>query len=307
MQTILGANGVIGKNTAVHLKQFTPQIRLVSRQPQKVNDTDELFIADLLDAAQVMEAVKGSEVVYLTAGITYKYQLWQQQWPVIMTNVINACKTSGSKLVFFDNVYAYGKTDGWMTEKTLFNPCSKKGEVRAKIAMQLLHEIEAGNLQGMIVRSADFYGPHTPLAFINVMLMEKFAKGKKGQLMLNDTTRHSFTYTPDAGKAMAILGNTPSAYNQTWHAPTDKQVLTLKMFAEEAARAFGVQPRYQVLSRFMLGLAGLFIPVVKESMEMLYQNESDYLFSSEKFETAFPEFRVTPYAEGIKATAGSMK
>jgi nucleoside-diphosphate-sugar epimerase len=307
MQTILGANGVIGKNTALHLQQYSDQIRLVSRQPKKVNDTDELFTADLLQASQVREAVKGSSVVYLTAGITYKYKLWRDQWPVIMTNVINACKEQQCKLVFFDNVYAYGKVNGWMTEDCPYNPCSKKGEVRAAIATQLMDEAKKGNLEAMIVRSADFYGPHTPLSFINVMLMEKFAKGKKGQLMLNDTTRHSFTYTPDAGKAMALLGNTPSAYNQVWHAPTDKQALTLKEFAAEAAVAFGVNPGYQVLSRFMLRLAGLFIPVVKESLEMLYQNETDYLFSSEKFERAFSSFPITTYKEGIAQTAASMK
>ena len=51
-----------------------------------------------------------------------------------MSNSIEACKRAGAKLIFFDNVYMYGKAGGPMTEETPFNPCSKKGEIRAKIA-----------------------------------------------------------------------------------------------------------------------------------------------------------------------------
>ena len=45
---------------------------------------------------------------------------------------------------------------------------------------------------------------------------------------------------------------------------------------------------------------GLFIPVMRESYEMLYQFDQDYFFSSEKFEQRFG-MHPTPYPEGIKA------
>jgi nucleoside-diphosphate-sugar epimerase len=299
MQTILGANGVIGINIAKTLPQFTNQIRLVSRNPKKVNETDEVFSADLLNAAQISEAVKGSEVVYLCAGLPYKIQVWQQQWPVIMNNVIEACKKHNSKLVFYDNVYSYGKVNGWMTEETPYNPCSKKGEVRAKIATQLMDETKKGNIEAMIVRGADFYGPQTPLGFVTVMVFENYAKGKKAQLMISDKTKHSYTYTPDSGKATALLGNTSSAFNQIWHSPCDKNVLTGKEFVELAAKAFGVQPKYTVLPKWMIWMAGLFNSNIASAVEMLYQNEVDYLFSSEKFEKVFPAFEITSYKNGI--------
>lgn len=307
MQTILGSNGVIGTNIAKTLPQYTNDIRLVSRNPKKVNETDELHSADLLNTFQISKAIEGSEVVYLCAGLPYTLQVWKEQWPVIMKNVINACKQHNSKLVFFDNVYPYGKVNGWMTEETLYNPCSKKGEVRAAIATQLMDETKNGNLQAMIVRGADFYGPQTPLSFLNVMVFENYAKGKKAQLMISDKTKHTFTYTPDAGKATALLGNTPGAYNQIWHAPADKNALTGKEFAKLAAQAFGVQPNYMVLPKWMIRMAGLFDSNIASAVEMLYQNEVDYLLSSEKFENAFPDFKITSYKDGIEATATSMK
>ncbi|HMI65476.1 MAG TPA: NAD(P)H-binding protein, partial [Cyclobacteriaceae bacterium] len=105
MQTILGANGVIASNVAKALPHYTNKIRLVSRHPKKVNPSDELRSADLLDKDQTSSAVEGSEVVYLTAGLTYNTAIWRKQWPLIMSNVIEACKKHNAKLVFFDNVY----------------------------------------------------------------------------------------------------------------------------------------------------------------------------------------------------------
>ncbi len=304
MQTILGSNGIIGYYVAKTLPQYTKHIRLVSRNPRKVNDSDELFPANLLDATQTSEAVKGSEVVYLTAGLTYNIKIWQKEWPIIMKNVIDACRLHKAKLVFFDNVYPYGKVKGWMTEETPFNPCSKKGIVRAEIANMLLDEMKKGELDVIIARAADFYGPNTPMSFASMMIFENLAKGKAAQWLLNDKTKHSLTYTPDAGKAVAMLGNTPSAYNQTWHVPTHKDALNGKEFIELAATAYAVKPNYMVVRNWLLTILGWFMPVIKESKEMMYQMEDDYLFSSEKFEKAFG-FEPTSYRMGIVETAKS--
>lgn len=306
MQTILGSTGVIGTELAKSLTQYTDNIRLVSRNPKRVNPADQLVIADLTNPQQVLSAVEGSKVVYLTAGLQYKINVWQNQWPLIMNNVINACKAHKAKLVFFDNVYAYGLVKGWMKEDTLINPASKKGEVRALIAQMIMSEVDKGQLDAIIVRAADFYGPNTPLSFVTVTVFDNFKKGKKAQWFIDADKKHSMTYTPDAGKATAILGNTSSAYNQIWHLPTDKNVLTGKEFIEIAAKEFAVKPNYMVLKKWMIQMVGYFVPVVKESMEMLYQNEYDYLFDSTKFEKAF-NFVPTSYKDGIAETVKAMK
>jgi nucleoside-diphosphate-sugar epimerase len=306
MQTILGANGIISTEVAKALTQYTDKIRLVSRNPRKVNDTDEIFAADLTNPEQTLAAVAGSEIVFLTAGLQYNIKVWQEQWPLIMQNVIEACKKHKAKLVFFDNVYLYGKVIGWMTEETPVNPCSKKGKVREVIAGMLMNEIALGNITAMIVRAADFYGPNTPLSFATVMIFDNLAKGKKAQWMLNDSVKHSLTYTPDAGKATALLGNTATAYSQVWHLPTDRNALNGKEIIALVAKEFGVPPKHMTLPKWMLQLVGLFNPNVKESIEMLYQSESDYLFDSSKFDSAF-NFPTTTYALGIAETVKIIK
>ena len=270
-----------------------------------MNEGDELVKADLLNSQQVIDAVKGSDVVYLTAGLKYNTKIWQAEWPVIMQNVIDACKSAGSKLVFFDNVYAYGRVKGWMTEETPYNPVSKKGEVRKHIAEMLMHEVKQGSINAMIVRAADFYGYDT-LSVITETVFKNYAAGKKAQWLISDKFRHSFTYAPDAAKGTALLGNTPDAYNQVWHLPTDKNVLTGKEIISLIAREFAVEPKYMNIPKWMLRIIGLFNSNIKESIEMLYQNDSDYLFSSEKFEKAF-DLKPVSYADGIKETVRLLK
>ncbi len=127
MQTILGAGGTIATDLAKELTAYTRRIRLVSRNPKKINDTDELFPADLTSREAVFRAVEGSAVVYLTVGFDYNIEVWREKWPALMQNVIEACKEYGAKLVFFDNVYMYDRDKLFhMTEETPIKPSSKK-------------------------------------------------------------------------------------------------------------------------------------------------------------------------------------
>ena len=306
MQTILGSTGTIGNVLAKSLTQYTDKIRLVSRNPKKINESDELVSANLFSADETMKAVEGSDVVYLTVGLKYDINVWRTQWPKLMKNVLEACKINNSKFVFFDNIYIYGKVDGWITEDSPVKPDSEKGKVRAELHKMIMNEVEQGNLKAIIARAADFYGPDTPLGFVNILVFDNYKKGKKAQWMIDVNKKHTFTYTPDAGNATAILGNTESAYNQVWHLPTNKNVLTGREFIELAAKAFGVKPEYTVLKKWMLSMVGLFVKEIKENNEMLYQNNSDYLFDSTKFEKAF-NYQPISYEEGINSTAASLK
>ena len=306
MQTILGATGVIGTGLAQALIQYTTHIRLVSRNPKKVQETDELFAADLTDASQVDKAVAGSEVVYVTIGFEYSTKVWQERWLPFIKAVVAACEKHQAKLVFFDNVYMYDPTYiPHMTEDTPINPSSKKGKVRAAVAQLILDEVKAGRLTALIARAADFYGPHiVQRSFLIETVYENFRKGKAANWFADATKIHNYTFTPDAAKATALLGNTTDAYNQTWHLPTDSTRLNGKQWIELFATEMKVAPKFSVLPKWMLGILGLFIPFMKELQEMVYQYDQDYFFDSSKFEKHFNFKPVTPEA-GVRAIVNS--
>ena len=303
MQTILGGNGTIGSVLAKELTAYTDKIRIVGRNPKKVNETDEVFIADVTDKDSLYGAIKGSDVVYLLVGFEYTKKAWQEKWPALMRNTIEACKENNSRLVFFDNMYLYDKNFlGNMTEETPINPPSEKGKVRAAIAKMLMDETKSGGIQALIARSADFYGPGNDRSVLVETVVKYLAKGKRALWFGSGNKKHSFTYTPDAAKAVAMLGNTPDAFNQVWHVPTDKNAFTGKEWINIFAKEMNVKPSSSVIPKFVISLMGLFDPFMKEFSEMVYQLQTDYVFNSDKFNKRF-NFTPTDYREGVKKTA----
>ena len=301
MQTILGSGGAIGTELAKVLPTYTNEVRLVSRNPVKINPNDEIFAADLTDKESAIEAVKGSEVAYLVVGLPYDAKIWESTWPLIVENTLEACQINNCKLVFFDNIYMYHPDSiGNMTEDNEVNPVTRKGEVRARIAQRIMEASAKGDLQALIARSADFYGPSVKdVSMLTEMVFKPLSNGKKAQCLGNMDVKHSFTFTPDAGKATAMLGNAEDTFGEVWHLPTAPNPHTIRELVNLIAAELKVAPRFMSAGKFMVRMMGLFVPIMKEMVEMMYQYERDYVFISDKFEKRF-DFKTTPYLEGIK-------
>ena len=308
MQTILGANGQIAEELAKELyARYTTDIRLVSRTPKKVNETDRLFPADLLDAGATEKAVEGSEIAYLTVGLPMDSQRWEAQFPVMMENVIRACKKHGSKLVLFDNTYMYAKNEVPQTEDSPFVPVGRKSAVRAGIATMLLNEINAGNLEAVICRAPEFYGPGKTQSITNSLVFDHIRRGKKIRVPLKDNTLRTLIWTPDASRAMALIGNTPDAYGQTWHLPCDDNRLTYQQWINIASEACGRELPYSVIPMVLFRLGALFNPRVKELQELLPRYGRNNIFVSEKFKKRFPGFEIISYPGGISTLIREQK
>lgn len=310
MQTILGAGGAIGIEVAKALTNYTDTIRLVSRTPKKVNDGDLLFPANLDDPAQVMKAVAGSQIAYVTVGYDYNTKLWREKWPVLIKNVVDACIQQQCKLVFFDNIYAIGGDNvTHITENSPMSPCSKKGEVRAGVDRSILEAVEAGKLDAIIARAPDFFGPVKDKSITMNMIYDNLVKGKKAQWFCDANRIHSTGYTPDLGLGTAMLGNTPTAYNQIWNLPVDTHAPTgtewAKLFAQEMPTS-KAPTGVQVLPGWGMRALGLFVPILKEMYEMRYQYDRDYFFDSAKFNKAF-NYTPTTNAAAVKETVEALR
>jgi nucleoside-diphosphate-sugar epimerase len=306
-QTILGAGGAIGIELAKALPTYTSDIQLVGRNPKKVNSTDNLFKADLSIRNQVLKAVEGSEIVYLTVGLDYNTKLWQQMWPPLIKNVIDACLQHNAKLVFFDNVYAIGADHvNHITESSPISPTSKKGEVRATVDKLILESVEKRNLTAIIARSADFFSGVKDKSLLMNMIYDNLAKGKKAQWFCNTKVIHSTSYTPDLGKGTAMLGNSKDAYNQIWNLPTDPQKITGEEWINLFASEMKTNNQSQVLPGWGIKALGLFVPILKEMYEMRYQYDRDYYFDSSKFNKKF-NYNPTTNAMAVKQTVEQLK
>ena len=273
LHVILGAGGAIGTPLAAELLSRRQLVRAVSRSGSAPAGV-EAVRADLNEPDEVLRAVEEGSTVHLLAGLKYDRRVWQEQWPRIMSNVVRACSAKGARLVFFDNVYLYGRVSGPMTEDTPVRPASRKGEIRAGIVEFLQNEMAAGRITAAIARSADFYGPNADkTSAASIMVFQRLAAGKSAQVFADADTKHSYTYTLDCAKAMCLLAEADDAFGQAWHLPTARPVPTGREFVELAAKAMGVEPRVSVLPAWMMKTLGLAVPMMRELAEMLYQND----------------------------------
>jgi nucleoside-diphosphate-sugar epimerase len=297
---VLGGNGVVGRETVMALRRRGESTTSVARHPSPLDGVPSV-IADLLVAADVDRVLAGAQVAYLTVGLAYSSAAWEEQWPVIVRNVIDAAVAHDTHLIYFDNVYAYGRVDGAMTERSPINPASRKGRVRAAALAALASATSERGLSVTVARSADFYGPGASTSSFNTYGLARIEAGKTGTWFFDADQPHSLTYTPDIGEALALLGTHPTGRGGVWHLPT-APALTGRGYLQLGAPGAKVA----VMSRMTMRIGGLFSAGARETLELSYQYTAPYLFDSSAFETAF-SVTATPIVDGIAATMANLK
>ncbi|WP_284756683.1 NAD-dependent epimerase/dehydratase family protein [Curtobacterium sp. ME-Dv--P-122a] len=306
LHVVLGGNGVVGRETLRALREHDVAAVCVGRRPstpatagnsesESANARTDHVIADLLDPTAVRRALHGADVAYLVAGLPYSSGVWADQWPRIVDNTVEAALAEGTHLVYLDNVYAYGRVSGPMTEATPINPSGRKGAVRAAALEQLRTAADRG-LAVTIGRSADFTGPGATTSVFNGFVVDRIAAGKRPTWLLDADQPHSLTATTDIGDALVVLGTDDRATGRTWHLPT-APALTGRQYVELA----GVPAaRTAVMSSATLRFGALFNTSARETLELRYQYTDPYVFDSSAFEQTFG-VHPTPTADVVAA------
>ena len=200
-----------------------------------------------------------------------------------------------------------GPVDGPTTENTPHHPTSIKGTVRQRVTETVLEAFESGAVNGVIARSADFYGPGANANGIpNLLVLQRIVAGKSARWLASADALHSLTYTSDCGRALPLLVGDESTYNRVWHLPTAHPAITMRRFVEIAAQIAETKPRVSIMPRWMLSVGGLFDKTLRELPEMAYQYDRDYIFDSSQFESHF-SFSPTSYEQGIRETISSIQ
>ena len=306
MHLVLGGSGGVGQGVVKELITRGLPVKAVERS--KDVKGVETIKADLLDAGQAKQAIAGAEFVYLCIGLPYFGAYWTENWPKVMTNVVEACAATNAKLIFLDNIYMYGPAPLPVPfdENTSKEPTSVKGLARKVTEQILLDAMAAGKVKAVIGRSADFYGPAAVNTLFYSTFLTRMAAGKAPQWLGSVTARHTYSYTLDNGRALVELALDDSCYGQTWHLPVGQPIdanNVLDMFNKE----FNAQYKLAVIPRFMNIILSAFMSQLKELKEMAYQFNDEYVMSDVKFRQHFPAFQVTSYQQGIKEMVAAYK
>jgi nucleoside-diphosphate-sugar epimerase len=258
----------------------------------------ERVAADIMNAAAAQRACKGATVVYHVANPPYAE--WPALHPPLMGAAINAAASAKARLVFGDNLYAYGPVDGPITEDMPHHAKGPNGLSRVKVAHSLMDAHKAGTVQAAIGRGSDFYGPHARISLVGDRVFARAVRGRSAQVLGDPDLPHTVTYIEDFARALVTLGADERALGEVWHVPNAPTV-SMSDFVALVAAEVGRPSRIQIAPNWTLSLAGLFSPMIRALREQRYQVERPWLVDSCKFERAFG-WKATPLQEGIRET-----
>jgi nucleoside-diphosphate-sugar epimerase len=300
LHLVLGT-GAVGAGVASQLAEQGAQVRAVNhsgRRPAGMPESVEVVAADLSDPAAAVALADGAGVVY--QALNPPYHRWLELFEGLQAAAVAAARTAGARLVSIENLYGYGLVQGEMTESSPMNPNSRKGELRARMSDELVVLAAKGDLDLVMLRSADYYGPGVLGSALGERTFPPLLAGKTVQATGSADALHSFAYIHDVTRSAVTLGLAPDVAMQvvfTPHAPaiTQREMLT------RAASIAGVPSKIGTLTPFMMRAAGLFIPEAKESSEMMYEFVEPFVVDASASE-ALLGFSATPVDEGLAAT-----
>lgn len=300
---VFGA-GQIGREVTAQLVAAGHRVRQVRRSASTSTGKFEVRSGDLADLAFAQEVARGASALIHCA--VPPYHQWGELLDQVNTGVLHAAKTSKAPLVVLDNLYGYGRPNGPMTETSPVAPISKKGELRAKAAEKLMAAHRDGSARVAIARAADFYGPGVTLAAIfGQRFIERSLKGKDGECFGPPDLQHSYSYSRDVAAGVVTLAAAEKSWGEVWHLPVAAPESTREVVAR-FGKELGTPLGTSVVPGLVLHAMGLFIPEVKELLEMRYQWATPYVLDDSKFRAAFGA-SATPFEDGIRETVRWMK
>ncbi len=297
---VIFGTGPTGTAVMTELLKRGKRVRVVNRSGKaNLPAGVEIMKGDAADPTFTREASKGATVIYNCTNPPYTK--WPELFPALQAGVLAGASAAGAKLVVMENLYMYGETHGKpMTEDMPYAAKTRKGITRAKMAQDLLDAHKRGDVRVAIGRASDFFGPGAMDSAVGERLFYPALEGKAFQCLGNPDMPHTYSYIPDIGKGLVILGEHDEAFGQVWHLPNAKAVTT-RQFAEMVYAESGHPLRIQTAPRLLVRGMGLFIPMMRELGEMIYEFEEPFVVDHSKFVKAFGN-HATPLDEAVRTT-----
>jgi nucleoside-diphosphate-sugar epimerase len=305
---IIFGTGAIGLATFEALRRRGESVRLVNRSGNaRVPGDVEVVGGDASDPAFTTAVAQGASVLYQT--LNPPYHEWSERFPALQSGVLAAAEATGARLVSMENVYMYGRPAGRsLTEDRAYNAHTKKGQLRAAMARELLAAHQVGRVQVAIGRASDYFGPRGGAqSNLGDRVFPAAIAGKTATVLGDPDQQHTYTYIPDIGEGLAALGEHPDAPGEVWHLPNDPNTHTTRQLVDLVYQQAG-QPRAKLraMPAPLLRVIALLNPVVRELVEMQYQFEESFIVDSTKIATKIG-VTATPVEQALADTLASYR
>lgn len=296
---VVGA-GPVGSSTALRLAELGHDVTVLTRSGTGPSHARVTLVAgDATDVDTLIGHLDGSGALVNAANPPY--HRWPQDWPPLHRAMRTAAERTGALLVLMDNLYAYGAGATMpMREDTPMRPTGPKGEVRARMAIELLEADAAGRLRAAIVRASDYYGPGVLDSAFGSRVVPRVLAGQRVSLLGALDVPHAVSFMPDVAATVVAVVTRPEAAGRTWLVPNAPAV-TQREIVAAFARAAGTQPRVGAVPRAVIALGGVFIPVFRELRETWHQFAEPWTTDATRTEAAL-DVHATPLTEGALVT-----
>ena len=297
---VVFGTGPVGLAVMAALVAKGKRVRLVNRSGQAPTPAEvERVAADATDPEKTRQICQGAAVVYNCTNPPYHQ--WPELFPPLQAGVLAGAASAGAKLVVMENVYMYGPTGGKpLTEDLPYASTTRKGRTRAKMSEELLAAHQKGQVRVAIGRASDFFGSGVRRSAMGEQVFYPALVGKLVRVLGNPDLPHTYSYIPDVGRGLVMLGERDEALGQAWHLPSAPTVST-RRFLELVFAEAGQPLRLQSTPKWLIQGLGLFNPNIRELVEMFYEFEEPFILDHSKFERTFGN-QATPLAEAIRTT-----
>jgi nucleoside-diphosphate-sugar epimerase len=297
---VFGATGGIGHALVAELLRSGKAVRAVSRRGDAPAGA-EGTAADAADPDQAAAAARGAGVVYHC--VNPPYTRWPELLPPVSRSILRAAESSGAKLVFADNLYAYGPVDGPLREDLPAVASGSKGRTRIAVAAEMLAADQRGRVRVAIGRASDYYGPGGANSTAGETVFGRALAGKRPQWTGRLDVPHTFHYLRDIARGLVTLAERPEADGEVWHLPAAEPV-TAQQFFDLVFEAVGrpTPAKAQIAGPALLAVAGVFSPMLRELRETAYQFRRPFVVDSSKFEAAFGRVETTAHRDAVAST-----
>ena len=293
---VLGA-GPVARAIVESLKKRSIDVEVVTRSGTEIPGA-RAVTANVLDTDRLSSVVNGAAAVYQASQP--EYHRWPQEFPALQDSVVRATRGTDAVLVAVENLYGYGAVKGPISEQHPLSATTRKGKTRAELWRSLEAEHRAGRLKVTAGRASDFFGPHVSASVVGDRFFPPVLNGKKAEILGSADTLHTYNYVGDFGEALVRLALDERSLGRAWHVPNAPTVTT-RAFLEAAASIAGVAPRYVVRSKGQVKLLGLFIAPVRETVEMMYEFEEDFVVDHSAYASTFGD-HATPIHDALATT-----
>jgi nucleoside-diphosphate-sugar epimerase len=283
---VVFGTGPAGRAVALALVDQGASVRMVNRSGSRVVPGVETIGGDATDPEFARSVAAGAGTVYFCLNAPNHHR-WAEEFPPLQAAVMGAAMTAGARLVVLENLYMYGPTAEPLREATPVNPTSAKSQTRAAMSDALVDAHRRGDVSVVIGRASDFVGPGVRDSALGEFVFQPALSAKRAQTMGRPDTLHTYSYVPDVGRNLVLLGSCDNAYGRAWHLPNPETRTTRQIIADVYAAA-GTQPaRITAMTRPLLRALGLFNRNIRELRHTYYQFDAPFVVDDTAFRNAF--------------------